>query len=65
MQYTQAELRVLGISDGMRGKPRRCDDPLYMENYEYGLTAPRIEPDAPKPAEQIALFGERKKTIWD
>lgn len=66
MQYTPSELRVLGFSDARRGEPRRCDDPEYLKNYEYGLTAPRLEPKPTKPVEeQLSLFGERKKTIWD
>lgn len=66
MQYTPSELRVLGISDALRGEPRRCDDPEYLKNYEYGLTASRLEPKPTKPVEeQFSLFGERKKTIWD
>ena len=65
MEYTPAELRVFGISDALRGEPRRCDDPEYLKNYNYGLTAPRLDANPPKQAEQISLFGERKKTIWD
>lgn len=65
MIYTQAELRVLGMSDAMRGMPRRCDDPVYLQHYERGLTTPRLDPETPKPVEQISLFGERKQTIWD